>query len=101
MSEQDVDELLGMFKPLGDAQRAARQVRAKKERRTQLTPKQRKKGGVRTTQINYRCSPAYRELMAKLAEHYSLERNTTVSIADMAEEAASMLAEAAGIEVAT
>lgn len=89
----EVDAFLGMFaEPLGDKQRAARQVRAKKERRTQLTPKQRKRGGVRTTQINYRCSPEYRALADKLKDAMD------VSIADVMEEALAMLAEAKGIE---
>jgi hypothetical protein len=78
--------------PPGEKQRASRQERAKKERRTQLTAKQRKRGGVRTTQINFRCSPEFRELVSGLASQLNC------SIADVLEEAANMLADAKGHE---
>jgi hypothetical protein len=76
----------------GVGQCEARKVRVKAERRAQLTEKQRKRGGnaVRTTQINFRCSPAFRELAAGLAKHLEC------SIADVMEEALDMLASAKG-----
>ena len=65
MSESEqVDSFAALFPggPPGELQREARKARIKAERRTQLTEKQRKRGGnaVRTTQINFRCSPAFR-----------------------------------------
>jgi len=89
----EVDSFAQMFAgPPGERQRAARQARATKERRTQLTAKQRKRGGVRTTQINFRCSPEFKELVAGLAKHLDC------SIADVLEDAAEMLAKAKGYE---
>ena len=89
----EVDSFTAMFAgPPGEKQRASREARAKKERRTQLTAKQRKRGGVRTTQINFRCSPEFRDLVSGLAKHLNC------SIADVLEEAAHMLADAKGYE---
>src|SRR5262245_66674033 len=94
MSEpEQIDNFASMFAgPPGERQRAARKARAKAERRTQLTEKQRRRGGnaVRTTQINFRCSPAFRELAAGMAKHLEC------SIADVMEEALEMLAGAKG-----
>lgn len=90
----EVDALITMFKgPPGEEQRAARQIRAKKERRTQLTPKQRKRGGVRTTQINYRCSPAYRAAVDRCVT----AAGGTTSIADIMEEALALYVEQQGL----
>jgi hypothetical protein len=90
---EDVDSFAQMFAgPPGERQRASREARAKKERRTQLTAKQRKRGGVRTTQINFRCSPEFVSLVKGLAKHLDC------SIADVLEDAANMLAEAKGYE---
>lgn len=89
----EVDSFVGMFDgPPGEKQREARKNRAKKEKRTQLTPKQRKRGGVRTTQINYRCTPDYRELIAAMAKHAG------VSIADLAEMALEAYADQIGFK---
>jgi hypothetical protein len=87
----EVDSFAAMFNgPPGERQRAARKARIKAERRTQLTEKQRKRNPVRTTQINFRCSPAFRELVAGMAKHLDY------SIADVMEEALQMLAGAKG-----
>ena len=70
MNDEQVDSFTSLFPgPPGDQQREARKVRIKAERRAQLTEKQRRRGGnaVRTTQINFRCSPAFRELAAGLS----------------------------------
>ena len=45
---------------------------------------------MRTTQINFRCSPAFRELAAGMAKHFDC------SIADVMEDALDMLASAKG-----
>jgi hypothetical protein len=91
-SEQ-VDSFAALFRdPPGDQQREARKARIKAERRAQLSEKQRRRGGhaVRTTQINFRCSPAFRELAGGMAKHLEC------SIADVMEEALEALARAKG-----
>ena len=91
--DQQVNSFTSLFAgPPGDQQREARKVRIKAERRAQLTEKQRKRGGnaVRTAQINFRCSPAFRELAAGVAKHLEC------SIADVMEDALDMLASAKG-----
>jgi hypothetical protein len=91
MMTEDVDSFAQMFAgPPGEKQRKSRQAREKRERRTQLTAKQRQRGAIRTTQINFRCSPEFRELVAGLAKHLDC------SIADVLEDAAHMLADAKG-----
>jgi hypothetical protein len=88
---EEVDSFAQMFAgPPGETQRASRQARAKRERRTQLTAKQRKRNAVRTAQINFRCSPKFKDLVAGLAKHLDC------SIADVLEEAADLLAEKKG-----
>lgn len=76
--------------PPGKSQREALQERGRRERRTQLTPKQRKRGGVRTTQINYRCTPHHHELALGMA------RFLNCSVADAMEDALVLLAETKG-----
>ena len=57
----EVDSFASMFSgKLPVSRRHAREVRAEKERRTQLTDKQRNRAAVRTTQINFRCSPDFK-----------------------------------------
>jgi hypothetical protein len=90
---EKVDSFDAMFAEApGDRQREARKARIKAERRTTLTERQRRRGGnaVRTTQINFRCSPAFRELAAGMA------RRLDCSIADVMEQALDMLASAKG-----
>lgn len=95
MMTEEVDSFAAMFGgPPGERQRVAREERAKKERRTQLTAKQRKRGGVRTKQINFRCSPEFLELVKGLQQHLGGD----ASIADVLEEAANLLADAKGYE---
>jgi hypothetical protein len=57
------------------------EARKEAERKTQLSEKQRRRKAVRTTQINFRCTPAFRELSAALAKHLDC------SVADLIEEA--------------
>lgn len=62
--------------------------RMRAEKRSALTEKQRKRGAIRTAQLNFRCSPAFKELAAGMAKH------SDTSIADVMEEALAMLAKA-------
>ena len=90
---EEIDSFVSMFSgPPGDKQRKARKARLKKERRTQLTEKQRRRGATRTEQINFRCSPEFRALVAKLTQQLD------VSIADLMERALDLLATEQGRE---
>lgn len=87
MTEESVDDFSSMFKgPPGADQREKRIARETAERRTQQTDAQRKRGAVRTTQINFRCSPAFRDLAKGMSEHLD------VSTADVMERALELLA---------
>lgn len=78
----DVDSFAAMFAgPPGEAQRERRLERERAERRTQLTDAQRKRGAVRTQQLNFRCSPAFK---TKLREIVDAEQS---SVADVLEAA--------------
>jgi len=66
--------------PVGSARKRL-EARKEAERKTQLSEKQRRRKAVRTTQINFRCTPAFRELSAALAKHLDC------SVADLIEEA--------------
>jgi hypothetical protein len=93
---EEVDSFASMFDgPPGAKQRASREARKKAEKRTQLSEKQRKRGAVRTDQINFRCSPAFHQLAAGMAKHLDC------SIADVMDEALQMLAKARGYGGAT
>jgi len=91
---EEIDSFTSMFGgPPGEDQRVARKARMKAERRTQLTEKQRSRGtAVRTSQINFRCSPAFRDLVAGMAKHLDC------SIADVMDEALQLLASAKGYQ---
>ncbi len=86
--EQEVESFASMFAAGFGVQPERIEKRMKAEKRSALTDKQRKRGAVRTAQINYRCSPVYRALASDLAKHCN------VSIADLMEEALAMLAKA-------
>ncbi len=89
---EDIDSFAAMFAgPPGEAQREARETRARKERRTQLTEKQRRRGAVRTAQLNFRCSPAFKQRTALMAAQLDC------SIADLMEMAIEELARAKGL----
>lgn len=67
-----------------------RKERAQRERRASLTEKQRHPGGkraVRTTQMNFRCSPDFKELTKTLAAQLDC------SVADLLEDAVKLLAQ--------
>jgi hypothetical protein len=86
MSEEKIESFEQMMLAVPASRRKARKARIQKERRTQLTDKQRNRGGVRNAQINFRCSPAFREFAHAMAKHLDC------SIADVMEEALEMLA---------
>jgi hypothetical protein len=84
---EEIDSFVSMFTgPPGDKQREVRKARMKKERRTQLTEKQRQRTATRTEQINFRCSPEFRAQVAGLCKQLDL------SIADLMERALDLLA---------
>lgn len=93
MSEEKIDTFLGQFERPGAKQREERAVRQRKERRTQMTPKQRKRGAVRTEQINFRCSPEFKALADAMKNHLG-----GISIADVMEMALDLLADAKNYE---
>lgn len=84
--DEAVDSFASMFQAgfAAEPERIERRQRA--ERRSSQTAKQRKRGASRTTQINYRCTPEYRQLASGLAKHCD------ASIADVMEEALALLA---------
>ncbi len=87
MREEDaVDSFASMFQAGFAAEPERIEKRQRAERRSSLTTKQRKRGATRTAQINYRCTPAYRELAAGLSKYCD------ASIADIMEEALALLA---------
>lgn len=96
MSSDEVESFASMFSgPPGASRRHAREVRAQKERRTQLTEKQRHRSAVRTTQINFRCSPDFKAKVDGLKSFLG-QRGVNMSIADIMEEALDLIAKAKG-----
>lgn len=93
MTMEDIDAFAAMFPgPPGAARREQREERARRERKTQQTEKQRRRGAVRTAQLNFRCSPAFKQRTAALAAQLDC------SIADLFEMALDELARAKGVE---
>lgn len=86
--EASVDSFASMFQAGFAAEPERIEKRVRSEKRSAQSVKQRKRGAIRTTQINYRCSPSYRELASGLA------KNGDMSIADVMEEALAMYAKA-------
>jgi hypothetical protein len=86
--DEAVDSFVSMFQSGYAAEPERIEKRRRAERRSSLTGKQRRRGAVRTTQINYRCTPAYKQLARDLAKHCD------ASIADVMEEALALLAKA-------
>lgn len=92
MNTDDAGDFKSMFKELmpGDRQRQAREDRKKREKRSQLTAKQRRRSAVRTAQVNFRCSPALRDQLNHMAKALD------ISVADLLEDAIGRFAEAEG-----
>ena len=86
--DEAVDNFASMFQAGFAAEPERVEKRQRSERRSSLTAKQRKRGAVRTAQINYRCTPAYKQLASGLSKHCD------ASIADVMEEALALLAKA-------
>lgn len=91
--DEAVESFASMFQAGFAAEPERIEKRQRAERRSSLTSKQRKRGAVRTTQINYRCSPAHRKLAAGLARHLS-DPERAVSTADVMDDALIMYAKA-------
>jgi hypothetical protein len=90
MNSDEVDSFAAQFAAQPIARRQAREQRIQKEKRTQLSDKQRQRGAVRTAQINFRCSPEFKERLQGLQEH--MGGKAKVAIADIMEEALALLA---------
>jgi hypothetical protein len=95
MSSDEVESFASMFAGApGSSRRHAREARAQKERRTQLTDKQRSRSAVRTAQINFRCSPEFKARLDGL----KVFLGKSTSIADIMEEALDLIAKDKGYE---
>lgn len=84
MKTDEVDAFTSMFLEPPGQRRQARQQRAKRERRTQLTDRQRDRAAVRTEQINFRCSREFKTLLRTMQDHLG---KRDWSIANILEEA--------------
>ncbi len=93
--DPEVRMFLASMRPRKEAQQKALEERRRKEKRTQLTKRQRKRGAVRTHQMGFRCSPAFHDEVKAMAKRYD------VSIADVLEEAFDLWKEAKGLDGGT
>ncbi len=90
-AEEKVDSFTSMFQGPPASRRQQREARVQKERRTQLTEKQRGRSAIRTAQINFRCSPEYKDRLKGLQDFMG-----GAAIADLQEEALELLIKAKG-----
>jgi hypothetical protein len=92
----EIDSFAAMFSGPPSSRRRDREARLKRERRTQLTDKQRARARTaeRTAQINFRCSPAFKDKAHAVKDFLG----AGYSIADVLEEALDMFAEAKGFK---
>lgn len=92
--KEEVADFASMFGG-GYAKTDRTEQRLRAERRASMTEKQRhrKGGAMRTAQLNFRCSPAFKKLASGLAKHRDC------SIADMMEDAVAMLAKDSNYKV--
>lgn len=89
MSEDNVESFTSLFaKGFGAPGRIEKRIAS--EKRSSMSDRQRKRGAVRTAQINFRCSPGFKRDVAGVADHCD------ASIADVLEEALAMFAKAKG-----
>jgi hypothetical protein len=86
--DEAVESFASMFQAGFAAEPERIEKRLRSEKRSTQTPKQRKRGAVRTTKITFRCSPEFHALAKALGQH------TGLSVADLAEEAFDLLAKA-------
>jgi predicted HicB family RNase H-like nuclease len=91
---EEIDTFAAMFPapPGNPVQLQAREVRQRREKRAQMTERQRKRQAVRTAQLNFRCSPAFKARAAAMAGQLEC------SLADLFELALDALAHAKGLE---
>lgn len=93
MSTEDEIEFASLFAASRYGQSAKNDARMKAERRAVMTDKQRSRGGrARSAQMNFRCTTAFKALVAGLSEHMD------ISAADMFEEAVTSLAKKKGFK---
>lgn len=93
MNKYNIDRFADVFgNERPEKQKAARDERVRKERRTQLTEKQRRRGAVRTAQLNFRCSPEFKQLVTELSQFLDL------GVADTMEAAVALLVKAKGFK---
>ena len=88
MDNEQVDDFCSLFAGGYGAQQERVEKRKRLEKRSTFTDRQRKRGAVRTAQINFRCSPEFKALAAGLAQHCN------ASVADVMERALALLANA-------
>lgn len=82
----NVSSFADAFPPNLTARREAREARAKKEKRTHLSDKQRQRLAKRADQMNFRCSTAF-----KAQAHALKVRRSYRSLADLFEDALALL----------
>ena len=93
MNKYNIDRFANVFgSEPAEKQKAARDERVRKERRTQLTEKQRRRGAVRTTQLNFRCAPEFKQLVHDVSQFLDC------SIADTMEAALALLVKSKGFK---
>ena len=85
---EEIDDFAAMFSAGFGSTQEKIEVRAKKERRSNLSERQRSRGAIRTAQLNFRCSPEFKARTAALSAHLDC------SVADMFEMAVEALAKA-------
>lgn len=80
MIDDGIDSFASMFEGApGQGQRVKRETRARKERRSQMTAAQLRRKALRTEQVNFRCTKAFKKHLSALAKQRDL------SIADLME----------------
>ena len=102
MTSDDEIEFASLFAATRYGQSAKSEARIQAERRAAMTDKQRSRGGrARSTQENFRCTPAHKKLAAGLADFVSTTTGEKVSLADIYEEAVALLAKKKGYKGAS
>lgn len=84
----EVDDFAAMFSSGYGSTKDRLKTRAAKERRSNLSEKERKRVATRTAQLNFRCSPEFKDRVA------AVSKQLDCSIADMFELAIDALVEA-------
>lgn len=77
----EIDEFIGAFQNGYGATNDRVKTRAAKERRANLNDRERKRVAVRTAQLNFRCSPEFKDRVSSVTEQLGC------SVADMFDQA--------------